>query len=70
VIILEYQKYQILLVDLGNGIGSEQVGVRPVLLIQEQLSENCNTRFIVAPFTSCLIKRELPTHVLISRMSL
>lgn len=49
--------------DLGKGIGSEQSGTRPVLVIQNNTGNKYSPTIIVAPITKS-IKKELPTHVL------
>ena len=49
--------------ELGTGIGSEQSGTRPVLVIQNNTGNKYSPTIIVAPITKS-IKKELPTHVL------
>ena len=49
--------------DLGKGIGSEQAGVRPVLVIQNDTGNKHSPTVIVTPVTSHLEKCRLPTHV-------
>lgn len=49
--------------DLGRGIGSEQRGYRPVLIIQNNIGNKFSPTVIVAPITSRIgIKAKLPTH--------
>lgn len=48
--------------DLGTGIGSEQAGQRPVVVIQNNVGNHHSPTVIVAPITS-KHKRLLPTHV-------
>lgn len=48
--------------DLGNGVGSEQGGIRPVLVVQNDLGNRHSPTIIVAPMTSRQNKTELPTH--------
>ena len=52
--------------DLGEGIGSEQKGARPVLIIQNNLGNKYSPTVIVAAITSQINKAKLPTHVEIS----
>ena len=52
--------------DLGQGIGSEQYGMRPVLIIQNDMGNKYSPTVIVAAITSRLDKTMLPTHVCIS----
>ena len=49
--------------DLSPVIGSEQGGVRPVLIIQNDLGNKYSPTIIVAAITSQLSKAKLPTHV-------
>lgn len=49
--------------DLSPVKGSEQGGTRPVLVIQNDMGNKFSTTVIVAPITSHIKKRELPTHV-------
>lgn len=50
--------------DLSGGIGSEQKGVRPVLVVQNDLGNRHSTTLIVAPISKKLSKPPLPTHVI------
>lgn len=47
-------------------IGSEQDGIRPVVIIQNNRGNRYSPTTIVVPITSKLSKRDLPTHVLLS----
>ena len=56
--------------DLGKGIGSEQKGYRPVLIIQNNTGNKNSSTVIVAAITSKInIKPNLPTHYLIGTES-
>ncbi len=48
---------------LNTGIGSVQTGVRPVLIIQNDIGNDNGTTTIVASITTIIKKRYLPTHV-------
>ena len=53
--------------DLGPVVGSEQDGVRPVLIIQNNIGNKHSKTVIVAVITSrTLTKPKLPTHILLS----
>ena len=52
--------------DLTPVIGCEQGGVRPVLIIQNDIGNRHSPTVIVAAVTSRLGKHALPTHVLIA----
>ena len=49
--------------DLSPVVGSEQGGMRPVLIIQNDRDKNSSPTTIVAAITSSKTKAELPTHV-------
>ena len=53
--------------DLDPVVGSEQGGVRPVLIIQNDIGNLHSPTVIVAAITSQMKKPRLPTHVLITR---
>lgn len=48
--------------DLGNGKGSEQSGMRPVLILQNDTGNKFSPTTIVAPLTT-QAKTRVPTHV-------
>jgi mRNA interferase MazF len=52
---------QVYYADLGEGIGSEQGGLRPVLIIQNDIGNKHSTTTIIAPLTT-QVKTKLPTH--------
>lgn len=52
----------IYLVDLSNQVGSEQQGVRPALIIQNDTGNNYSPTTIICPITS-RSKTAMPTHV-------
>ncbi len=52
--------------DLSPVIGSEQGGVRPVLIIQNDVGNKYSPTIIAAAITSQINKAKLPTHIEIS----
>lgn len=52
--------------DLSPVVGCEQGGVRPVLIIQNNVGNRYSPTVIVAAITSRMDKHPLPTHVAIS----
>ncbi|MFY9175796.1 MAG: type II toxin-antitoxin system PemK/MazF family toxin [Caldicoprobacterales bacterium] len=52
--------------DLSPVVGSEQGGVRPVLVVQNDIGNKYSPTVIVAAITSQIHKGKLPTHVEIS----
>ena len=51
--------------DLSPVVGSEQGGIRPVLVLQNNKGNRFSTTVIVAPISSKLTKNPIPTHVII-----
>lgn len=52
--------------ELGKGVGSEQRGRRPVLVMQNNLGNKYSDVITILPLTSQKKKEDLPTHVQIS----
>ena len=53
--------------DLRQVIGSEQGGIRPVLIIQNDTGNRHSPTVIVAAITSRMTKAKLPTHIKIDK---
>ena len=49
--------------DLSPVVGSEQGGVRPVLVVQNDIGNRFSPTIIVAAITAQIQKAKLPTHV-------
>ncbi|WP_235699932.1 type II toxin-antitoxin system PemK/MazF family toxin [Clostridium hydrogenum] len=52
--------------DLSPVVGSEQGGIRPVIVVQNDVGNKYSPTVIVAAITSQINKAKLPTHVEIS----
>lgn len=52
--------------DLSPVVGSEQGGIRPVLVIQNDVGNKYSPTVIIAAITSQINKAKLPTHIEIS----
>lgn len=52
--------------DLSPVVGSEQGGIRPVLVIQNDVGNKYSPTVIVSAITSQLTKAKLPTHIELS----
>ena len=52
--------------DLSPVIGSEQGGVRPVLIVQNDIGNKYSPTVIAAAITSQINKAKLPTHIEVS----
>jgi mRNA interferase MazF len=49
--------------DLNPVVGSEQGGIRPVLIIQNDIGNKYSPTVIISAITSKIDKAKLPTHV-------
>lgn len=52
--------------DLSPVVGSEQGGVRPVLVVQNDVGNKYSPTIIISAITSQINKAKLPTHIEIS----
>ena len=55
--------------DLSPVVGSEQGGVRPVLIVQNDVGNRYSPTVIAAAITSRMDKASLPTHIEVDGMS-
>ena len=53
--------------DLNPVVGSEQGGIRPVLVLQNDVGNKYSPTIIAAATTSKLTKAKLPTHIELTR---
>lgn len=63
---MEILRGDIYMADLSPVYGSEQGGVRPVLIIQNNVGNKFSPTVIVVAITSKLHKAKIPTHVELS----
>lgn len=63
VIVLVIKRGDIFYADLRPVVGSEQGGIRPVLIIQNDTGNKHSPTVICAAITSQIHKSKLPTHV-------
>ena len=49
--------------DLSPVVGSEQGGLRPVLVVQNDIGNKFSPTVIIAAITSQISKAKLPTHI-------
>ena len=67
---LVVQRGDIYLADLGEGVGSEQRGERPVLIVQNNKGNLFSPTVTVLPITTKIHKSEgMPTHVIIDDLN-
>lgn len=64
---MDIRRYDILQVDLGQVVGSEQGGIRPVIVLQNNVGNQFSNTTIIAPFSSKLKSLQQPTHTIIHK---
>ncbi len=57
----------LVLCDLNPVIGTEQSGIRPVVIIQSDRANRVSPHTIIAPFTSKIRQAILPSHVFVPK---
>lgn len=60
---MQVRRGDVFFADLSPVVGSEQGGVRPVLVIQNDIGNKYSPTVIIAAITSQIDKAKLPTHV-------
>ncbi len=60
---MNIKRGEIYYADLNPVVGSEQGGVRPVLVVQNDIGNRYSSTVIVAAITSRINKAKLPTHI-------
>lgn len=60
---MQIRRGDIYYADLSPVVGSEQGGLRPVLIIQNDIGNRYSPTVIAAAITSQLAKAKLPTHI-------
>lgn len=63
---MEIKRGEVYYADLSPVVGSEQGGVRPVLVIQNDVGNKFSPTVIVAAITSQINKAKIPTHIELS----
>lgn len=62
---VEIRRGDVILCDLNPVIGTEQAGIRPVVILQIDQANSVSPHTIIAPFTSKIRRALLPSHVLV-----
>lgn len=63
---IEIKRGELYYADLSPVVGSEQGGVRPVLVIQNDIGNKYSPTVIVSAITSQINKAKIPTHIELS----
>lgn len=64
---MEVKKGEIYLADLSSTKGTEQNGIRPVLIVQTNRANTVSPHTIIVPLTTKIRNKILPSHVFISK---
>ena len=65
---MKVKRYDIVQADLSGAVGSEQGGIRPVLIIQNDMGNLHSQTTIIMPFSTKVFKNpNQPTHTLIRK---
>ena len=64
---MDIRRYDIVQADLGKSVGSEQAGIRPVLIVQNDQGNKFSNTTIIIPLTSKLKSLNQPPHTLIRK---
>ena len=59
----EIRRGEVYYADLSPVVGSEQGGVRPIVVLQNNVGNKYSPTIIVAAITSQLSKAKIPTHI-------
>ncbi len=60
---MDIKRGELYYADLSPVVGSEQGGVRPVLVVQNDIGNKYSPTIIAAAVTSRMTKAKLPTHI-------
>lgn len=62
---VDIKRANVILCDLNPVIGTEQAGIRPVVIVQIDRANTVSPHTIIAPFTSKIRRALLPSHVFV-----
>ena len=60
-----YTRGDVILCDLNPVVGTEQAGIRPVVILQIDRANAVSPHTIIVPFTTKIRRALLPSHVLV-----
>ncbi|WP_431785841.1 type II toxin-antitoxin system PemK/MazF family toxin [Paenibacillus lactis] len=60
---VDVKRLEVWVADLGKRDGSEQGGVRPICILQNDIGNKYSPTVLVAPMTTSKTKKRMPTHV-------
>jgi mRNA interferase MazF len=63
--VVEILRGDVVLCDLNPVVGTEQAGIRPIVILQIDPANAVSPHTIIAPFTSKIRRALLPSHVFV-----
>ena len=69
VMLVKVKRGEVFFADLSPVVGSEQGGIRPVLIVQNDVGNKYSPTVIAAAITSKQDKTKLPTHIALGAQS-
>jgi mRNA interferase MazF len=63
--VVTIKRGDVVLCDLNPTIGTEQAGVRPVIILQIDRANAASPHTVIAPFTTKIRRALLPSHVFV-----
>jgi len=59
---MKVEMFDVIQIDLGKSFGSEQGGIRPAVIVQNNIGNKFSPTVLVIPLTSEIKKVNMPTH--------
>jgi len=66
---LQIRRGDVVLCDLNPVVGTEQAGIRPVVILQIDRANAVSPHTIIAPFTTKIRQKLLPSHVFVPALN-
>ncbi|ONI44361.1 hypothetical protein AN641_07295 [Candidatus Epulonipiscioides gigas] len=67
--LIDFKRGEIYIANLGNDVvGSEQGGIRPVIIIQNDIGNKFSPNIICMPLSTKPRRKKLPTHIYIDKV--
>ncbi len=67
---MKIEMFDVIQVDLGESFGSEQGGIRPAVIVQNNKGNKFSPTVLIVPLTSEIKKINMPTHNVVHKTKL
>lgn len=67
---MKIEMFDVIQVDLGESFGSEQGGIRPAIIVQNNKGNKFSPTVLIVPLTSEIKKINMPTHNVVHKTKL